>query len=82
MLMIMIMNIMIIIVIIIVIIICEFYYTIYYLLQDPTKCQDCGDQGFKDTVYPFFESALECCFYVVFSCLAILRIEGCLNSAP
>ena len=34
-------------------------------------------------VYPFFESDavfLECLFCAAFSCLAILRIEGCLNS--
>ena len=40
-------------------------------------------RDFKDTVYPFFESDtlfLGCCFCMFFSCLAILRIEGCLNS--
>ena len=40
-------------------------------------------RDFKDTVYAFFESdALfrECCCCIVFSCLATLRIEGCLNS--
>ena len=36
-----------------------------------------------DTVYPLFESDtlfLECCVVLSFGCLAILRIEGCLNS--
>ena len=40
-------------------------------------------RDFKDTVCPFFESDtlfLEHVFRAVFSCLAILRIEGCLNS--
>ena len=40
-------------------------------------------RDFKDKVYPFFESDtlfLECCFCVAFSCFAIRRIEGCLNS--
>ena len=43
-----------------------------------------GLRDFKDTASPFFESDtlfLECClFCVVFSCLAILRIEECLNT--
>ena len=37
----------------------------------------------EDTVCPFFESDTlfhECCLCIVFSCFAILRIEGCLNS--
>ena len=36
----------------------------------------------KDSVYPFFESDtffLECVSVFLFSRLAILRIEGCLN---
>ena len=40
-------------------------------------------RDFKDMVYPFFESDtlfLECFVCVVFSSLAILRIEGYLNS--
>ena len=40
-------------------------------------------RDFKDKDYPFFESDalfLECCVCVVFSCVAVLRIEGCLNS--
>ena len=40
-------------------------------------------RDFKDTAYPFFEadtSLLQCVVCFVFSCLAILRIEGCLNS--
>ena len=48
---------------------------------------DLVDRGFSGTsrmrsVYPFSESDtlfLECFFLVVFECLAILRIEGCLN---
>ena len=42
-------------------------------------------RDFKDTVYLFFESDtlfLEYAFGVVFRRLAILRIEGCLNSSP
>ena len=38
---------------------------------------------FKDTVCPFFESDtlfLECDVVLLFSCLAILRVEGCLKS--
>ena len=40
-------------------------------------------RDFEDTAYPFFESdtpvpRMFAC--VVFSCLAILRLEGCLNS--
>ena len=45
-------------------------------LQDVRELRDS-----KDTVYPFFESDtlfLEGCLYC-FSCLASLRIEGCLN---
>ena len=41
-------------------------------------------RDFKDAVCPFFESDtlfLECSLCVVFSSLAILRIEGCLNNA-
>ena len=44
-----------------------------------------GLRDFKDTVYPFFESDtlfLELFVCAVFGCLAILRIEGCLNSTP
>ena len=42
-------------------------------------------RDFKDAVYLFFESdtlfleSCSCFLCVVFSCLAILRIEGCLN---
>ena len=39
-------------------------------------------RDFKDTAYPFFESDtlfLECVVCVGFSCLAILRNEGCLK---
>ena len=40
-------------------------------------------RDFNDMVYPFLESDtlfLESCVCVVVGCLAILRIEGCLNS--